>query len=141
MSDGMGSAGAGPSAAGQRRNGAARVAAGRMGALVTSVMDLHVRIALQEVDREKRRLISGALLLSGGLVLLGLALIAAEVALVLGLHGSWGWSWIQAVLAVAALDLVLAGLALRIGGLLTRGPYLPETTAGITKTTKALLGR
>jgi len=141
MNDGMGSAGPDHSAAGQRRNGAARVAVGRMGALVTSVMDLHVRIALQEVDREKRRLISGALLLSGGLVLLGLALIGAEVALVLALHGGWGWSWIQAVLAVAALDLVLAGLALRIGGLLTRGPYLPETTAGITKTTKALLGR
>ncbi|MEY3757253.1 MAG: hypothetical protein RLZZ263_407 [Cyanobacteriota bacterium] len=141
MSDGMGSTGPDQSAAGQRRNGAARVAVGRMGALVTSVMDLHVRIALQEVDREKRRLISGALLLSGGLVLLGLALIGAEVALVLALHGGWGWSWIQAVLAVAALDLVLAGLALRIGGLLTRGPYLPETTAGITKTTKALLGR
>jgi len=35
--------------------GVARVAAGRVGALLTSVMDLHVRIALQEVDREKRR--------------------------------------------------------------------------------------
>jgi uncharacterized membrane protein YqjE len=112
-----------------------------MGALVTSVMDLHVRIALQEVDREKRRLISGALLLSGGLVLLALALMAAELALVLALHDGWGWSWLQAVLALAALDLVLAGVFLRIGGLLTRGPYLPETTAGITKTTKALLGR
>ena len=53
--------------------GVARVAAGRVGALLTSVMDLHVRIALQEVDREKRRLISGALLLSGGLALLLLA--------------------------------------------------------------------
>ena len=89
----MGSTGPDQSAAGQRRNGAARVAVGRMGALVTSVMDLHVRIALQEVDREKRRLISGALLLSGGLVLLGLALIGAEVALVLALHGGWGWGW------------------------------------------------
>ena len=141
MSDGMATAGPGQSGAEQRRNGAARVAAGRMGALVTSVMDLHVRIALQEVDREKRRLISGALLVSGGLVLLALALMAAELALVLALHGGWGWSWLQAVLALAALDLVLAGVFLRIGGLLTRGPYLPETTAGITKTTKALLGR
>ena len=32
-------------------------AAGRVTALAASVMDLHVRIALQEVDREKRRLI------------------------------------------------------------------------------------
>jgi hypothetical protein len=44
-------------------------------------------------------------------------------------------------LALASMNVVLAGLFLRLGGYLTRGPYLPETTAGITKTTKALLGR
>jgi len=130
-----------PSAQGQPRQGTARVAAGRMGALVTSVMDLHVRIALQEVDREKRRLISGALLLSGGLVLLLLSLIGAELALLLWLHDSLAWSWMHGALALASMNVVLAGLFLRLGGYLTRGPYLPETTAGITKTTKALLGR
>ncbi|MFO8237469.1 MAG: phage holin family protein [Prochlorococcaceae cyanobacterium] len=114
---------------------------GRVGSLVTSVMDLHVRIALQEADREKSRLISGALLLIGGLVLLLLALIAAEVALLLWLPGALGWTWIQSALALAALNLALAGLFLRIGGQLTKGPYLPQTTAGISKTTRALLGR
>ena len=121
--------------------GVARVAAGRVGALLTSVMDLHVRIALQEVDREKRRLISGALLLSGGLALLLLALIGAELALLLGLHQLQGLSWINAALVVAALDLVLAGIFLRVGGHLLKGPYLPETTAGLSKTTRAILGR
>jgi uncharacterized membrane protein YqjE len=116
-------------------------AAMRVTSLVGSVMDLHVRIALQEADREKRRLIGGALLLGGALVLLLLALIAAELALLLWLHGSLGWSWIQAALGLAALDLLLAGAALRIGGQLTKGPYLPETTAGLSKTTRALLGR
>ena len=130
-----------PSAQVRSRTGTARAAAGRMGALVTSVMDLHVRIALQEVDREKRRLISGALLLSGGLVLLLLSLIGAELALLLWLHDSLAWSWIHGALALASLNVVLAGIFLRLGGRLTQGPYLPETTAGITKTTKALLGR
>jgi uncharacterized membrane protein YqjE len=125
----------------ERERAMAREAAGRMGALMTSVMDLHVRIALQEVDREKRRLISGALLLSGGLALLLLALIGAELALLLWLHQGLGWSWIQAALALAALDLVLAGLFVRVGGQLLKGPYLPQTTAGLTKTTRALLGR
>lgn len=124
-----------------RESGRARAAAGRLGALMTSVMDLHVRIALQEVDREKRRLISGALLISGGLALLLLALISAELALLLWLHQALGWSWIQATLAVAALDLVLAGLFVRVGGQLLKGPYLPQTTAGLSKTTRALLGR
>ncbi len=121
--------------------GPARVAAGRVGALMASVMDLHVRIALQEVNREKRRLISGALLISGGLALMLLALIGAELALLLGLHQLQGLSWIHAALAVAALNLVLAGLFLRVGGHLLKGPYLPETTAGLTKTTRAILGR
>ena len=37
-------------------------AAARVTALAGSVMDLHVRIALQEVSREKRRLIGGGVL-------------------------------------------------------------------------------
>jgi uncharacterized membrane protein YqjE len=132
-----------PSGNDDRSSGPAlgRVALGRMGSLMTSVMDLHVRIALQEADREKRRLISGALLLSGGLVMLMLALIGAQVALGLWLHQGLGWSWIQSALVVSGLNLVLAGLFLRIGGQLTSGPYLPQTAAGIGKTTRALLGR
>jgi uncharacterized membrane protein YqjE len=75
--------------------GLPRQAAGRVAALVGSVMDLHVRIALQEADREKRRLISGVLLLAAGLGLVTLALVAAEVALLLWIQASQGWTWIQ----------------------------------------------
>ena len=125
----------------RRRTGLPLQAASRVTGLVSSVMDLHVRIALQEADREKRRLISGVLLLAGGLVTLLLALIAAELALLLWCHADLGWTWIQAALGLAALNLLLTGLFLRVGGLMTRGPYLPETMAGLTKTTRALLGR
>ncbi|MFY8148526.1 MAG: phage holin family protein [Prochlorococcaceae cyanobacterium] len=125
----------------RREDGPARVAAGRIGALLSSVMDLHVRIALQEVDQEKRRLIGGALLLSCGLTLVLLALICAEGALVLWLHGGLGWDWMQACLGTAALNLVLSGLALRVGGQMLKGPYLPQTLAGLSRTTSALLGR
>ena len=129
-----------------RRNGAsapgvARAAAGRVGALMTSVMDLHVRMALQEADREKRRLISGALFVSGALVLLTLALITAELALLLWLHQGQGLDWIAAALVLAAINLVVSGVFVRIGAQLLKGPYLPQTTAGLSKTTKALLGR
>lgn len=122
-------------------SGVARAAAGRLGGLLTSVMDLHVRIALQEADREKRRLIGGALLISGGLALLLLALIAAQTALLLWFHQGLGWRWSSAALVLAAIDLTVAGLFLRVGGQMLKGPYLPETMAGLTKTTRALLGR
>jgi uncharacterized membrane protein YqjE len=121
--------------------GVARAAAGRVGALMTSVMDLHVRMALQEVDREKRRLISGALFVSGALVLVLLSLIGAELALLLWLHQAQGLTWIAAALVLAAINLVLSGVFLRVGGQLLKGPYLPQTTAGLSKTTRALLGR
>ena len=125
----------------ERRRGLPFEAAWRVTGLVTSVMDLHVRIALREVDREKRRLIIGVLLLGAGLASLLTALLAAELALLLWLVLVQGWGWITAVLAFAAANLVLAGLTLRLGGQLTKGPYLPETMAGLTKTTRAIVGR
>ena len=125
----------------RRRAGLPLQAASRVTGLVSSVMDLHVRIALQEADREKRRLIGGAVLLAGGLVTLMLALIGGELALLLWFRLDRGWPWIQAALVLAGINLALTGLFLRVGGQMTRGPYLPETMAGLTKTTKALLGR
>ena len=126
---------------GSRRGGLPLQAASRVTGLVSSVMDLHVRIALQEADREKRRLIGGAVLLVGGLVTLLLSLIAAELALLLWFRLDLGWTWIQASLVLAGVNLLLTGLFLRVGGQMSRGPYLPETMAGLTNTTKALLGR
>jgi uncharacterized membrane protein YqjE len=126
---------------GERRRGVTFEAASRVTGLVTSVMDLHVRIALQEVDREKRRLIIGGLLLGAGVAALLTALVAGELALLLWLVLVQGWSWISVMLAFAAANLVASGLLLRIGGQLTKGPYLPETMAGITKTTRAIVGR
>ncbi len=123
----------------QRRNGLG--AAARVTALASSVMDLHVRIALQEVDREKRRLISGGVFLAMGGALMLLALFAFEVALVIWGKQFLGWSLEITLLGVASLDLFLAGLSLRIGGHLAKGPYLRETLEGLSKTTKAVLGR
>ena len=58
-------------------------AAARVTALASSIMDLHVRIALQEMDREKRRLISGGIFLATGGILMLFALLAIEIILVI----------------------------------------------------------
>ncbi|AII46147.1 membrane protein [Synechococcus sp. KORDI-49] len=116
-------------------------AAARATALAASVMDLHVRMALQEVDREKRRLISGGLFLATGGVAMLIAMAAGEVALVLWIQQAWELSLMQALLALAVANLVLAGISLRIGGQVLKGPFLPQTLEGIMKTVRALLGR
>ena len=87
-----------------------RGATGKLASLVVSVMDLHVRIALKEVDREKRRLIVGALLMGTALVLLTGALLVAHAALVIVLVEGAALDWLTAFLVVGAIDLVLAGL-------------------------------
>lgn len=116
-------------------------AAARMTALAASVMDLHVRIALQEVDREKRRLISGGLFLAMGGTSMFLALLAAEVAGLLWLQQTWSLSLIQSLLTLSLINLVGAGISLRIGGQVLKGPFLPQTLEGLMKTVRALLGR
>ena len=116
-------------------------AAARVTALAASVMDLHVRIALQEVDREKRRLISGGLFLAIGGTAMLLALLAAEGALLLWIQVNWTLQLTQALLALAIANLVLAGISLRIGGQVLKGPFLPQTLEGVTKTVRALMGR
>ncbi|AII44454.1 membrane protein [Synechococcus sp. KORDI-100] len=116
-------------------------AAARISALAASVMDLHVRIALQEVDREKRRLISGGLFLAIGGTSMLLALLMAEVALVLWIQVTWNLTLQLALLVLAAVNLVLAGISLRLGGQVLKGPFLPQTLEGINRTLRAVMGR
>ena len=116
-------------------------AAARISALAASVMDLHVRIALQEVDREKRRLISGGLFLAIGGTSMLLALLMTEVALVLWIQATWSLTLQLALLVLAAVNLVLAGISLRLGGQVLKGPFLPQTLEGISRTFRAVMGR
>lgn len=113
----------------------------RVTALMSSVVDLHVKIALQEADREKRRLVVAGVLLGMGITFATFAGVAMQLALVLWLHQAFAWSWLLCALAVAAVDLALAGLFLRVGGGMLKGPFLPETLAGLSRTTRALTGR
>ena len=116
-------------------------AAARVTALASSVMDLHVRIALQEMDREKRRLISGGIFLATGGVLMLFALVGSEFILGFWIRDLLELDTKSTILILVVFNLFLAGMSLRIGGYLAKGPYLPETLEGITKTTKAVLGK
>ena len=116
-------------------------AAARVTALASSVMDLHVRIALQEMDREKRRLISGVIFLATGGVLMLFALLGSELILGYWLRDLFEIDNKSTIIILVFINLALAGMSLRIGGYLAKGPYLPETLEGIAKTTKAVLGK
>ena len=90
--------------------------ASRISAIASSVMDLHVRIALQEVDREKRRLISGGIFLAIGSTLLLLVLICIHIIFYLFLKNFNNWNIEYNLLLIIFIDLFLAGLSLKLGG-------------------------
>ena len=115
--------------------------ASRLSAIASSIMDLHVRIALQEVDREKRRLISGTIFLAIGAVLLFIVLIVIHLIGYLVLEKINDWKIEYNLCIILVVDLFLAGLSLKLGGKLAKGPYLPQTIEGLGKTTKAVLGK
>ena len=115
--------------------------ASRLSAIASSIMDLHVRIALQEVDREKRRLISGTIFLAIGAVLLLIVLMIIHLISYLILEKMNDWNIEYNLLIILLVDLFLAGLSLKLGGKLAKGPYLPQTIEGLGKTTKAVLGK
>ena len=115
--------------------------ASRISAIASSVMDLHVRIALQEVDREKRRLISGGIFIAIGGILLLLVLICIHIIFYLTFSKFNNWATEYNLLLIIFVDLFIAGLSLKLGGKLAKGPYLPQTLEGLGKTTKAVLGK
>ena len=115
--------------------------ASRLSAIASSIMDLHVRIALQEVDREKRRLISGTIFLAIGAVLLLIVLLIIHLIGYLILEKINDWKIEYNLCIILVIDLFLAGLSLKLGGKLAKGPYLPQTIEGLGKTTKAVLGK
>ena len=116
-------------------------AASRLSAIASAVMDLHVRSALQEVDREKRRLISGGIFIALGAILLLMVLIIIHLMSYLILDKFNTWEPQYNLLLIILIDLLLAGLSLKLGGKLIKGPYLPQTLEGLGKTTKAVLGK
>jgi len=115
--------------------------ASRISSIASSVSDLHVRIALQEVDREKRRLISGGIFIAIGGILLLLVLIFIHIIFFLTLIKFNNWATEYNLLVIILIDLFIAGLSLKLGGKLAKGPYLPQTLEGLGKTTKAVLGK
>jgi len=116
-------------------------AAARVSALASSIMDLHVRIALKEVDREKRRLISGGIFLAIGGILMLFTLLAIQIIFIIWMQNKFDLNIQNALLFLSLINITLAGISLRLGGHLTKGPYLPETLDGLSKSTKAVFGK
>jgi uncharacterized membrane protein YqjE len=100
--------------------------------LMTVLVDTHLNVAVQEANYESRRLISGFILLGIGIGLVTTAVVLGIVASVVFAQ-SLGLSWLQAVGAVAGIDLLLGLVFLILARLRLSGPLMVQTQARLSR--------
>lgn len=118
--------------------GSVNTYANRLIRVATVLVDLHLDIALREAEWEKKRLISGFILLS-----IGAGLMAAVGILVHAIALWWletlTGSWIQSILIVTAIDFVIGSVFLMAALRKLRGPYMAQTQARVSRTAATLM--
>ncbi|MBD1875190.1 phage holin family protein [Nodosilinea sp. FACHB-131] len=100
--------------------------------LMTVLVDTHLDVAVQEANYESRRLLSGFILLGIGIGLVTTAVVLGIVASVVFAQ-SLGLSWLQAVGAVAGVDLLLGLIFLILARLRLSGPLMIQTQARLSR--------
>ncbi|MBD2111161.1 MULTISPECIES: phage holin family protein [Cyanophyceae] len=104
----------------------------RLWRLMTVLIDTHLNVAVQEANYESRRLISGFILLGIGIGLVTTAVVLGVVASV-AFAQSLGLSWLQAIGAVAGVNLLLGLIFLTLGRLRLSGPLMIQTQARLSR--------
>lgn len=108
--------------------------------LMTVLVDTHLDVAVKEANYESRRLISGFVMLGIGVALLTVVGVLAQVMGILWAY-DLGLSWLEAVGAMAGINLVLGVLLLVVGRLRLRGPVMTQTQARLARSVALLKAR
>ncbi len=105
--------------------------------LATVLVDTHLDVAVQEANYESRRLISGFIMVGIGVGLLTTVIALGIVASVVFAQ-SLGLSWLEAIGAVAGVDLLLGLIFVTLGRLRLRGPLMTQTQARLSRSVALL---
>ena len=100
--------------------------------LLTVLVDTHMDVAVQEANYESRRLIGGAIMLAIGVGLLTVVGVLAQIMGILFAYEQ-GLSWLEAVGAVAGVNLLLGLILIVAGRLRLRGPVMTQTQARLSR--------
>jgi hypothetical protein len=100
--------------------------------LGTVLVDMHLDVAVQEANYESRRLISGVVMLAIGVGMLTTVAVLAQVAGIVFAQ-SLGLSLLQAIGAVAGVNLGLGLIFLVSGRQRLRGPLMTQTQARLSR--------
>jgi uncharacterized membrane protein YqjE len=108
--------------------------------LVTVLVDMHMDIAIQEANYEKRRLIGGFVMLGIGIGLFTLGGILLQVLGVFVLHWA-GLNWMASLLVVAAVDFLIGGIFAAAASRRLKGPVMVQTQARLARSAAMLMDR
>ena len=64
-----------------------------------------------------------------------------QIITIIWMQKTLNWSIEYSLLILSLINITVAGISFRLGGYLTKGPYLPETLEGLSKSTKAVFGK
>lgn len=125
----------------QERDG--NVSVGAIERLVRALevlLSAHASRARDEASRDISRIGAGAVLLVLALALVAPALLLLDLAAVLVIQEHLRWGWAASCVAVAALDVVLAGLALTAARARLAAPVLVETRSTLKRAALVIRG-
>jgi len=104
------------------------------------LVSAHAALARVEAKNDLTRLVSGLAFAAGALALTSMAAVLAHALLVLAAESQLGWGAVQALAAVAAGDIAIAGIFLLMARARLRAPVMVETRATLAKASAALRG-
>ncbi|MBL9026154.1 MAG: phage holin family protein [Myxococcales bacterium] len=125
----------------QERDG--NVSVGAIERLVRALevlLSAHASRARDEASRDISRIGAGAVLLVLALALVAPALLLLDLAAVLVIQEHLRWGWAASCVAVAALDVVVAGLALTAARARLAAPVLVETRSTLKRAALVIRG-
>jgi uncharacterized membrane protein YqjE len=105
--------------------------------LVSVLVDMHMDIAIQEANYEKRRLIGGFVMLGIGIGLFTLGGILLQVLGVFVLHWA-GLNWMASLLIIAAVDFLIGGIFAAAASRRLKGPLMVQTQARLARSAAML---
>jgi uncharacterized membrane protein YqjE len=105
--------------------------------LATVLVDMHLDVAIQEANYEKRRLIGGFIMLGIAIGLLTMAIALLQVLGILIAH-LLGLSWIWATSTVISCDIIIGGIFAAAARMRLSGPLMARTQARLARSVSML---
>ncbi len=108
--------------------------------ILATLVDMHLDIAIQEANYEKRRLIGGFIMLGIGIGLITTGVILLQILGIVFVH--WlGIGWTGSIAIITGINFLLGMAFLVLASMRMRGPMMSQTQARLARSMSLLRNR